>query len=190
MTNFEFSQQLENDVKKSFYKLHSCGGTYIDELFGKYLVIEPKPDKNSFVVLNIKSQYGENYSGIGTKISNIQFHQREAIILAIETAVDYKMPETAIELIGLAVKALLKLYVLASISLTSHECVLLYYLHTHDAYGDMTLPEETVFDDIKNGELELTESEYKAAVSNLLKIKSVSISDARIKLNEKVILKY
>lgn len=68
--------------------------------------------------------------------------------------------------------------------------ILLYFLHIHDAYGDRALPEETVFDDIKKGVLELTESEYKAAVSNLLKIKSVSISDDRIKLNEKVILKY
>lgn len=109
--------------------------------------------------------------------------------MAIETAIDFKMPEKAIDLIGLAIKSLLKLFVLITIELSSHECVLLYYLHTHNAYN-RGVSEDTILRDIENGQLDLTENEYKIAVSNLLKIKSISIVDAQIKLEEKVILKF
>lgn len=63
MTNFEFAQNLEESVKTSFNEDSLlCCGTYIDNLFEKHLIIEPRPDENSLVTLNLRSAYPEKYS--------------------------------------------------------------------------------------------------------------------------------
>lgn len=191
MNNCEFAIQFESDIKAELLiNASQQESIYIEKLFESYIGIEPRSDENHFSIMNVGSQYPEEYRGICLKISNIKMNLREAIALAIETALYFKIPETSVDLIKIALVALLKLYVLLSVKIETTECVLLYYLYLNNAYKN-AISEQKILCEIENKKLNLTKNEYYIAVKKLSEITAISIiNDGAIKLKEKIYIKY
>ena len=89
----------------------------------------------------------------------------------------------------MALLAVLKLYVLSKIELGKTECLLLLYLHEHDAYN-IPIHESSLLEAIDLVKLELTKDEYGIAIKKLIRISSVIIVSGEISLSEKIVLRY
>ena len=139
--------------------------------------------------MNISSQYSDEYNGISCKLSNVQLNLKDSILTAIEFALGVGLPETQIELLKLALLAIIKLYVFSTVKLSNYECLLLLYLHEKDAYN-VPISEEEIFDAISSGELRMNRNEYSVAIKNLIRIASVIVRASDILLKEKIVLQY
>lgn len=191
MDNYEFAREFEKRVKE---ELISCVCTdqeamYIDTIFERLLAIEPREAENGLINIDMTPHYSDEVSGISHKISNVKLYLQEAIFLAVETALTFKIPKNPCDLINIALSALLKLYIVSGVKLSDSECKLLLYLHNNNAYQH-SIAEEQILRDIEDGNLDLTYEKYNRALNSLIRIASIVVVNNSITLNERVILRY
>ena len=190
-SNYDFAIDFEQKVIKEILSSISSSAEkeFIHTLFEKNLSITPRQEENQFISIDVSSPYSEEINGISKKISNVNLNLKNTISTAIEFALSTGVPETKFDLIKLALLAVLKLYVLSRIELGKPECMLLLYLHEHDAYNK-PIHESSLLQAITQGELELTKDQYGIAIKKLIRISSVFIVSGEISLIEKIVLKY
>lgn len=190
MNNIELVSQFEELIKQELEKgITQSEKEYIDLLFEKAVLFNAKKEVNDITGINVSSHYPEKYRGYCTKINNIHFNIHKAILLAMESAIDFNVPVDYIGYIKLALKSLIKLYIISTVELDGNESILLYHLYRIKA-NEKPIEERELFNEINNGQLELTESQFKVAMTTLQKMKIVSIDCGIITLKEKVIVKY
>ena len=191
MNNFEYAQKMEADLKQEFLLNAKTiqEKEYIEFLFDSCIEIEPKQISNRFIDIDVSSHSSEKMKGLSRKLSNIKLNLKSAIIAAIETALTTEMPTDDGDFIKLALNAFLKLYVLCRVEISNDECQILLFLHQKDAYNT-PITEEEIFHEIDCGNITVTKDKYTNAISNLVKLSAIYITDAKIYLVERVKLKY
>lgn len=189
--HYEFAVEFESNVLSEM--LQNAGNSnyrkFIEHLFRNNIRVTPRDDESHMIAVDISSQYPEEYRGISRKLSNIQLDLKNSIITAFEFALGVGMPETSIDLIKLALLAVIKLYVFSTVNLSNKECLLLLYLHDKNAYNK-PISEKNIFDDISRGELGINIHEYNIAIKNLIRLAAVIIVAGEVLLKEKVVLRY
>jgi len=189
--NKEYIQKFKNEVKLNVLSdiINEREINYIDKIFNDYFNISPRNETNEIVYLDLSSNYSEEIKGISLKIENICLNLKEAIVLAIESSLDFETPDNSVALIKLAIKLLLKAYIVSSIRIEYNDCLLLLYLHNNNAYKTPVC-EDKILEDIENGILKLSKEDYYKSIRNLMKISSALVICGEIYLKERVILKY
>lgn len=189
--NYECAVEFETKIFNEMLQ-HASTPTqreYIVHLFKNDIFVIPHQDESQIITMNISSQYSDEYNGISCKLSNVQLNLKDSILTAIEFTLGVGLPETKIDLLKLALMAIIKLYVFSTVKLSNYECLLLLYLHEKDAYN-VPISEEEIFDAISNGELRINRNEYSVAIKNLIRIASVIVRAGDISLKEKIVLQY
>ena len=76
MNNFEYAQEIENNVKKAILSdLNSdVEKKFAEKIFDELLVIEPREDENNIITIDMSSHYSEETKGISCKLSNIRLN--------------------------------------------------------------------------------------------------------------------
>lgn len=191
MKNVEYAEKLENEVKKEI--LDNTTSTvekeFVEKIFNQYLTIEVKEDINNMVDIDLSSHYPNKADGVTTKLSNVKLKLKEAILLAIETAINFEIPQNTADFIKLSLNILLKVYMLSRIPIGNDECQILIYLHNKNAYK-VPVSEETIYQEIDNGTLKISKQAYHQAIDNLIKIASVFLVMDNIYLKERIKLNY
>ena len=189
--NEEYIQNFKNEVKLNVLSdiINEREINYIDKIFNDYFNISPRKETNEIVCLDLRSHYSDEIKGISLKIENICLNLKETIILAIESSLDFETPDNVVALIKLAIKLLLKAYIVSTVNIDCNDCLLLLYLHNNNAY-ETPVSEDKILEDIENGNFKLSKEDYYKSIRNLIKISSVLVICGEIHLKERVILKY
>lgn len=191
MDNYEFAVSFEHQAKQEliYDAQSSMEKKYIELLFDRYLCIEPVEERNQLIHIDMKPHDPRDITGVSSRISNIKLNLREALLLAIESALALDIPNDASDYIKLALSAVLKVYILSRVKLDSSVCKLLLYLHENNAY-EVPIPENKIYLDIDKGLLDMNRDEYHRSIHKLEKLASVVIINGEIVLNERIVLKY
>ncbi len=189
--NKEYIQTLSNSLKQNIIICtdDKAQQEYIERLFSEKIDIIPKPIAHNIVRINLRPHNQQSINGISRRIKNIHINLKEAVITGIEMALTIDSPGTSVDLIKALILVVIKLMMLTKVELLNSSCVLLLYLHNHDAYNVPKLEEE-VLADIDKGILKISKEDYYLALKQLEDISSLVIVDGKIELTETIILGY
>lgn len=190
MNNIEFAQAYEEKIRSEFLNeaTSNIEVLFLQRMFDECICFTPRQDNNHFI--KITAQYIDDLNGVSRKLANIKLNLPQVILLAVELALDTGDLETKWDYIKLGIKILLRSYQeIVKIELGKMECILLCYLHDHNAYTS-PVNEEQVFMDIQNGTLSMSRDTYLVAIRFLQKINAVYITEGHITLKEVVELSY
>ncbi len=190
MNNIEFAQAYEDEIRSEFLNeaASDTENIFIQRVFDECFCFTPRQDNNHFI--KIKAASTDDINGVSRKLANVKLNIPQLILLAVELTLETDKLETKFDFIKLGIKILLRSYqYIVKVELEKIECVLLCYLHEHNAY---TTPvnEEQVFVDIQNGTLSLSRDSYLEAIRFLQNINAVYITGGHITLKEVVELSY
>lgn len=191
MNNFVYAQAIEKDAREKILSSLSSDvqKEFAQKIFDKFLIIEPREEDSNIVTISFITYDPEEKKGISRKLSNVRLNLKEAVLLALETSINFELSSGAIDYIRIALNILLKVYALSAITIENSDCQLLVYLHSKNAYEN-PIKEEKIISDIESGAFNMSRDEYYSSIAKLVKIASVTIINGKVWLKEKIKLKY